>query len=109
MRFGGKAPRQRSILLGGMKAMVQRGLSYLGSWPAICSKAVAEALFPGLLRRPMVHTAARSATPSGNSPVVTNRQSAISSLRASATIIVLRFLLAFSVRALYQRASALFF
>src|SRR3954452_14425166 len=25
-----------------MKAMVQRGLSYLGSWPAICSKAVAE-------------------------------------------------------------------
>ena len=31
MRFGGKAPRQRPILLGGMKAMVQRGLSYLGS------------------------------------------------------------------------------
>ena len=30
--------------------------------------------------------------PSGTSPVVTNRQSAMRSLRASATIIVLRFL-----------------
>src|ERR1041385_6873008 len=52
MRFGGKAPRQRPILLGGMKAMVHRGLSYLGSWPAICSKAVAEGIVSRVIETP---------------------------------------------------------
>ena len=47
-------------------------------------------------------------TPSNVSPVVTNRQSAMSSLRASATIIVLRVPARLSaVRAWYHRASAL--
>lgn len=41
---------------------------------------------------PRAHHAARKMTPSGTSPVVTRRHSAISSLRASATIIVLRVL-----------------
>src|SRR5271166_2769755 len=38
------------------------------------------------------HDALRRMTPCGTSPVVTNRHSAMSSLRASATIMVLRFL-----------------
>jgi hypothetical protein len=38
------------------------------------------------------HDAGRKTTPCGISPVVTRRQSAMSSLRASATIIVLRVL-----------------
>src|SRR6476646_8559879 len=47
-------------------------------------------------------------TPSNVSPVVTKRQSAMSSLRASATIIVLRVPARLSaVRAWYHRASAL--
>ena len=40
----------------------------------------------------VAHDAGRKTTPSGTSPVVTRRQSAMSSLRASATIIVLRVL-----------------
>ena len=54
--------------------------------------------------------AGRKTTPSSVSPVVTKRQSAMSSLRASATIIVLRVAPRRSaVRAWYHRASALFF
>ena len=45
-------------------------------------------LLPRLIR----HDAGRRTTPSGTSPVVTKRHSAMSSLRASATIMVLRFL-----------------
>jgi hypothetical protein len=49
-------------------------------------------------------------TPSNVSPVVTKRQSAIRSLRARATIIVLRVPARLSVvRARYHRASALSF
>ena len=54
--------------------------------------------------------AGRRMTPSNVSPVVTKRQSAMSSLRASATIIVLRVPARLSaVRAWYHRASALSF
>ena len=54
--------------------------------------------------------AGRKTTPSSVSPVVTKRQSAMSSLRASATIIVLRVPLRLSaVRARYHNASALSF
>src|SRR3954464_10133817 len=54
------------------------------------------------------HVAARSETPSGISPVVAMRQSAISSFLASATIIVLRVApRASAVRARYHCASAL--
>src|SRR6202043_2106313 len=54
--------------------------------------------------------AGRKTTPSSGSPVVTKRQSAIISLRASATIIVLRVPLRLSaVRARYHNASALSF
>ena len=54
--------------------------------------------------------AGRRMTPSNVSPVVTKRQSAMSSLRASATIIVLRVPRRLSaVRARYHSASALSF
>ena len=54
--------------------------------------------------------AGRKTTPSSGSPVVTKRQSAMASLRASATIIVLRVPRRLSaVRARYHTASALSF
>jgi len=54
--------------------------------------------------------AGRKTTPSNGSPVVTKRQSAMTSLRASATIMVLRVPLRLSaVRARYHNASALSF
>ena len=54
--------------------------------------------------------AGRKTTPSSGSPVVTKRQSAMTSLRASATIMVLRVPLRLSaVRARYHNASALSF
>ena len=55
-------------------------------------------------------TAGRKTTPSSGSPVVTKRQSAMISLRASATIMVLRVPIRLSaVRARYHTASALSF
>jgi len=52
----------------------------------------------------------RKTTPSSGSPVVTKRQSAMTSLRASATIMVLRVPIRLSaVRARYHNASALSF
>src|SRR5208282_5870190 len=53
--------------------------------------------------------AARNTTPAGTSPVVTRRHKAISNLRARATIIVLRFLPALSVRVRYHWLNALAF
>ena len=61
-------------------------------------------LFPGL------QPAGRRMTPSKVSPVVTKRQSAMTSLRASAMIMVLRVPIRLSaVRARYHNASALSF
>ena len=56
-----------------------------------------------------VHYAARMATPSGTTPSRTSRHNAIRSLRASATIMVLRAFGACSVRRRYHCARALFF
>ena len=56
-----------------------------------------------------VHCAGRKTTPSGTTPCRTNRHRAISSLRAKATIMGLRALLAFCVRARYHCARALSF
>ena len=53
--------------------------------------------------------AARNTMPAGTSPVVTRRHRAMSNLRARATIIVLRFLPALSVRVRYHWANALSF
>src|SRR5438477_12335576 len=62
----------------------------------------------GMLFRAGVQPAGRRVTPSNVSPVVTNRQSAMTSLRASVTIIVLRVPLRLSaVRALLDCGSEL--
>ena len=53
--------------------------------------------------------AARNTTPVGTSPVVTRRHRATSNLRASATIIVLRFVPALAVCARYHWVNALSF
>ena len=59
----------------------------------------------GMMLFPGVQPAGRRMTPSNVSPVVTKRQSAMTSLRASATIIVLRVPLRLSaVRARYHNA-----
>jgi hypothetical protein len=52
------------------------------------------------------HCVGRKTTPSGTTPCRTNRHRAISSLRAKATIMGLRALRAFSVRARYHCAKA---
>ena len=60
--------------------------------------------------RVVAHDAARKMMPLGTSPMVTRRQSAMSSLRASATIMILRVALRPSVvRALNHWARALSF
>ena len=56
-----------------------------------------------------VHCAGRSTTPSGTTPSRTSRHRAIRSLRAKATIMVLRVPRAVSVRARNHCANALFF
>jgi len=56
-----------------------------------------------------VRCAGRKTTPSGTTPCRTNRHRAISNLRAKATIMGLRALLAFCVRARYHCAKALSF
>ena len=63
-----------------------------------------------LVRVNLFQDAGRKTTPSNGSPVVTKRQSAMISLRASATTMVLRVPLRLSaVRARYHNASALSF
>jgi len=84
---------------------------HLGSSSAACRQGAAghrnRVL---LLDGQAVQVAGRSTTPSGMAPVVTMRHSSISSLRASATImVVLRAPFAPSVRARYHCASALSF
>ena len=110
MRIGGKAPGGGPILSVGIIAMFEYGFPP----PRIVNSAVREkpaqrrvgkgTLFPGL------QPAGRRMTPSNVSPVVTKRQSAMTSLRASATIMVLRVPIRLSaVRARYHNASALSF
>jgi hypothetical protein len=77
------------ILHSGLEAMgLAPGHRHLGSSSADPS---CQGGFPVLpLFCAVAHDAGRKTTPSGTSPVVTRRQRAMSSLRASATIIVLR-------------------
>ena len=76
MRIGGEAPRGGPILNRGAKAIVQR---------RVAGASVCRLQFE---RRG--DAAGRSRRPSGASPVVASRHSTMRSLRASATIIVLR-------------------
>ena len=93
MRIGGEAPGGGPILSVGISAMFVLRFPP----PRILSSAAREkparapngAEWSARSGKPF-QPAGRKTTPSSVSPVVTKRQSAMSSLRASATIIVLR-------------------
>ena len=97
------------ILQSGLEAMSDTGSPppriVLGNWRHPCRQT------PNPFRSScsFAHGIGRRATPAGTSPIVTKRQSAMSSLRANATIMVLRMLRALSVRARYHCARALSF
>jgi hypothetical protein len=81
------------ILHSGLEAVVlAAGHRHLGSSSADPSRAAKLVVLLSSLFRVAAHDAGRKTTPFGTSPVVTRRQRAMSSLRASATIIVLRVL-----------------
>ena len=111
MRIGGEAPGGGPILPVGINCHVRIRLPatsdrQFGSPPKSQHehRASKRMLFPGL------QPAGRRMTPSNVSPVVTRRQSAMTSLHARATIMVLRVPIRPSaVRARYHRASALSF
>ena len=112
MRIGGEAPGGGPILSVGISAMFEYGFPP----PRIVNSAVAlksqreRRIGEWMLVPEAFQPAGRKTTPSNVSPVVTKRQSAMSSLRASATIIVLRVPTRLSaVRARYHSASALSF
>src|SRR5271169_6874844 len=87
----GKAPRRRVHSLSGIAAIAGCGLPpprIVIGYPAHQAQSGAEPCLSFLVLESVAHSAGRSSTPSGTSPVVTRRHSAISSLRASATIIV---------------------
>ena len=92
MRIGGEAPGGGAILSVGIRASSNHGFPPLGSSirlrrkPARAPNSSVVTLVPVNPFQP----AGRKTTPSSVWPVVTKRQSAMSSLRASATIIVLR-------------------
>src|SRR6266550_629953 len=113
MRIGGEAPGGGPILSVGISAMFEYGFPP----PRIVNSAVGwkSARAPNgtdcyaRSSKPF-QAAGRKTTPSNVSPVVTKRQSAMTSLRASATIMVLRVPRRLSaVRARYHSASALCF
>src|SRR5262245_1993518 len=105
MRIGGEAPRRRT----------HSRKRWQTPWPAsggrhLGSSSEADDIFVRFRETlPIPSHAARNMTPPGTSPVVTRRHKAISSLRARATISVLRFLPALSVRVRYHWLNALFF
>jgi hypothetical protein len=84
------------ILHRGLEAMEgTSGHRHLGSSsaaPSMGRQSGCHVVLLFLVSPAIAHAAGRKMTPSGTSPVVTRRHSAMSSLRASATIIVLRVL-----------------
>src|SRR5260370_9291759 len=88
MRIGGEAPGGGPILSVGISAMFEYGFPP----PRIVNSAVREkpARTPSRQGLLGLQPAGRRMTPSNVSPVVTKRQSAMTSLRATATIIVFR-------------------
>ena len=114
MRIGGEAPGGGPILSVGIKCQVRIRLpatSDLNLAVPLKSQCERQMVLSGMLVpvKPF-HVAGRKTTPSNGSPVVTKRQRAVISLRASATIMVLRVPLPLSAgRARYHNASALSF
>ena len=110
IRIGGKAPGGGPILSVGIKCQVR--IRHPATSDQFASRAEQPARAPNGAESyaPPLQDAGRKMTPSNGSPVVTKRQSAMISLRASATIMVLRVPLRLSVvRARYHNASALSF
>src|SRR5215831_3408010 len=113
MRIGGEAPGGGPILFVGICATSATGSRHLGSSIRQSAESQREcrmvlSVISSLGKA--LHAAGRKTTPSSGSPVVTKRQSAMISLRASATIIVLCMPTRLSaVRARYHSASALCF
>jgi hypothetical protein len=114
MRIGGEAPGRRAHSLWSASVPCSNTASrHLGS--QFGSRVEKPARAPNGAEcyarsgKPF-QAAGRKTTPSNGSPVVTKRQSAMISLRASATIIVLRVPIRLSaVRARYHNVSALSF
>src|SRR6516225_45710 len=79
---------------GGAKPCADAGAHHLGSSSAVRRRrqTSAETACDCYLLDLAHYGVGRRTTPSGSSPVVRNRHSAMSSLRASATIMILRFL-----------------
>ena len=114
MRIGGEAPGGGPILSVGIKCQVRIRLPatsdrQFGSHAEQPARAPNSAECDARSGKPF-QDAGRKTTPSSGSPVLIKRQSAMTSLRASATIMVLRVPLRLSaVRARYHIASALSF
>ena len=114
MRIGGEAPGGGPILSVGIKCQVRirfPATSDLNLAVPLKSQCERQMVLSGMLVRVnLFQDAGRKTTPSNGSPVVTKRQSAMISLRANATIIVLRVPRRLSaVRARYHNASVLSF
>src|SRR6266853_362577 len=111
MRIGGEAPGGGPILPVGICACLLPVPATSDRQSAVRPERQRERrIGKNMLFPEAFQPAGRKMTPSNVSPVVTKRQSAISSLRAMATIIVLRVPTRLSaVRAGYHGASALCF
>src|SRR6516162_1538932 len=112
IRIGGKAPGGGPVLSVGIQCQVRIRLPATSD-RQFGSRAESQRRAPKMVLSGMpvpvssFQDAGRKTTPSSGSPIVTKRQSAMISLRASATIIVLRVPLRLSaVRARYHNASA---
>jgi hypothetical protein len=84
---GAKLQDGGPILLSARKPCDTSGCHHLGPLPATQDVSVVSCRYPVWAAR---HVAGRKITPSSISPFVTKRHSAMSSFRASATIMVLR-------------------
>jgi hypothetical protein len=80
------------ILHSGLEAMVGGRVTATSDRHRQTLAGAAKVIFLFVSSRVVAHDAGRKTTPCGISPVITRRQRAMSSLRASATIIVLRVL-----------------
>jgi hypothetical protein len=114
MRIGGEAPGGGPILSVGSSARFEYGIPppRIGQFGSRAEASASTENGAEWYARSgeLFQDAGRKTTPSNGSPVVTKRQSAMISLRASATIMVLRVPLRLSaVRARYHNASALSF
>ena len=97
------------ILPIGMKAKGHVGIRHLEPSSASRHKRTDKTETVEVTSASSIHCAGRKTTPSGTTPSRTSRHRAIRSLRAKATIMVLRVPRAFSVRARNHCAKALFF